>query len=115
MNEEFVLGTFPSLKNITDFSDFVDICDPKVSRKITSARRHAFAKWYFGGEASECTFITEVDRDDLEAFLEYEPVNYNQTTQQGLVNSEKMSYRYADQLLLAASQARTISVFIKSE
>eukprot|EP00956_Cyclotella_meneghiniana_P023871 scaffold47175_cov24-Cyclotella_meneghiniana.AAC.2 len=91
-NEEFIFGTYPSLKNTTDFSDFVDICDPKVSRKISSARSRAFAKWYMGGEASECTPITEVDRD-VDAFLAYDPVNYNQTTHQGLLNSEKMSYR----------------------
>ena len=30
------------------------------------------------------------------------------------MNSEKMSYRYADQLLLAALQARTTSVLWKS-
>eukprot|EP00956_Cyclotella_meneghiniana_P019003 scaffold32206_cov43-Cyclotella_meneghiniana.AAC.5 len=83
MREEFILGTYPSLKNVTDFSDFVDICDLKVSRKISSARCHAFAKWYMGGEASECTPITEEDRD-VDEFLAYDPVNYNQTTQQAL-------------------------------
>ena len=113
MNDEFVLGTYPSLKRLTNFSEFVDICDPKVSRKISSVRTRSFSKWYMGGEASECTPITEVDRD-LDGFLQYDPVNYNQTTQQGLLNSEKMSYRYADQLLLAALQARTTPTLWKS-